>query len=120
MAQASIGIIGVSGYGGGETLRIAAQHPQLEITRVYGHGSVGGTVGDRYPAIHALSPKTARLTIEAFEPENVDVDVLIASLPTGQSRDALAKVPAGVKIVDIGGDHRLHHEDVTGWTFGLA
>ncbi|MEL7237274.1 MAG: N-acetyl-gamma-glutamyl-phosphate reductase, partial [Planctomycetota bacterium] len=41
-------------------------------------------------------------------------------LPTGQSRDALAKVPAGVKVVDIGGDHRLHHEDVTGWTFGLA
>jgi N-acetyl-gamma-glutamyl-phosphate reductase len=42
--------------------------------------------------------------------------VLFASLPTGASREALARVPAATKIVDIGGDHRY----VEGWTYGLA
>jgi N-acetyl-gamma-glutamyl-phosphate reductase len=45
-----------------------------------------------------------------------DLDLLFASLPTGESRDALARVPARVKIIDIGGDHRY----ADGWTYGLA
>lgn len=44
------------------------------------------------------------------------LDVLFASLPTGASGTALARVANGVKIVDIGGDHRY----VQGWTYGLA
>jgi N-acetyl-gamma-glutamyl-phosphate reductase len=42
--------------------------------------------------------------------------VLFASLPTGESKAALAQVPARTKIIDIGGDHRY----VSGWTYGLA
>ncbi len=64
----------------------------------------------------ALTPEVADLQIDAFEPGRCDVDVLIASMPTGMSRDALADVPAEVKVVDIGGDHRF----VDGWTYGLA
>jgi N-acetyl-gamma-glutamyl-phosphate reductase len=44
------------------------------------------------------------------------LDVLFASLPTGESRAGLAAVSAKTKIVDIGGDHRA----VEGWTYGLA
>lgn len=42
--------------------------------------------------------------------------MLFASLPTGASAEALAHVPEGVKIVDIGGDHRY----IEGWAYGLA
>ena len=44
------------------------------------------------------------------------LDLLFASLPTGQSKDALARVRSSVKIVDIGGDHRY----ADGWAYGLA
>ena len=111
-----IGIIGVSGYGGGEALRICAQHTHFEVAAVYGESSAGERVGDRYPAIAALAPSVARLRVEPFDPPSVDVDLLFASMPTGKSQDALAAVPSGVKIVDIGGDHR----HVDGWTYGLA
>ncbi len=111
-----VGIIGVSGYGGGEALRLVAQHPNLDVAAVYGHGSAGKRVGETHPALAALSPKVANLKITSFDPPACDVDVLIASMPTGTSRDALAAVPEGVRIVDIGGDHRF----VDGWTYGLA
>src|SRR6185312_14909162 len=61
--------------------------------------------------------KLANLVIEKWEPPALSgLDVLFASLPTGESKEALAKVPASTKIVDIGGDHRY----VDGWTYGLA
>src|SRR3954463_14334372 len=109
-----VGIVGVSGYGGGEALRICAAHPEFEVAYVAGESSAGQKLGERFPS---LSGKLADLVIARWDPASVaGLDVLFASLPTGESKDALAKVAAGVKIVDIGGDHRF----VDGWTYGLA
>ncbi|HYE20889.1 MAG TPA: N-acetyl-gamma-glutamyl-phosphate reductase [Tepidisphaeraceae bacterium] len=110
-----VGIIGISGYGGGEALRLCASHPHFELIYAAGESSAGQKVSDRFPA---LPPKLAHLVIQKWDPAALpaDLDVLFASLPTGESKEALAKVPARVKIVDIGGDHRY----ADGWTYGLA
>lgn len=109
-----IGIVGVSGYGGGEVLRICANHPSFEVVYVAGESSAGAKLGTRFPA---LPERLAGLTIEKWDPTGLPkLDVLFASLPTGGSREGLARVAAETKIVDIGGDHRF----VEGWTYGLA
>ena len=108
-----VGIVGVSGYGGGEALRLIASHPALELTYVAGEPSAGQRLGERFPG---LSGKLADLIIQKWEPASADVDVLFASLPTGESTEPLARVAAKTRIVDIGGDHRY----VEGWTYGLA
>jgi N-acetyl-gamma-glutamyl-phosphate reductase len=108
-----IGIVGVSGYGGGETLRLCAAHPGFEVVYVAGESSAGQTLGQRFPGIGKL----ADLVIEKFEPNRLpQLDLLFASLPTGQSRQPLAAVSSSTRIVDIGGDHRF----VDGWVYGLA
>ncbi len=109
-----VGIVGVSGYGGGEALRLIAGHPSFELVYVAGESSAGAKLADRYPAI---APKLADLRIQKWNPTDLPkIDVLFASLPTGASREPLAQVNKDVKIVDIGGDHRY----VPGWTYGLA
>jgi N-acetyl-gamma-glutamyl-phosphate reductase len=109
-----VGIVGVSGYGGGEALRLCAAHPQFEIVYVAGESSAGSKLSERFPGI---SSKLADHTIEKWEPGKLPrMDVLFASLPTGQSREALANISGDTCIVDIGGDHRF----VPGWTYGLA
>jgi len=109
-----IGIVGVSGYGGGEALRICASHPSFEIVYVAGESSAGQSLGSRFPS---LSGKTAELVIQKWDPATLPaLDVLFASLPTGESKAALAAVPAATRIIDIGGDHRF----VEGWQYGLA
>src|SRR3954470_23100043 len=109
-----VGIVGISGYGGGEALRLCATHPTFELVYAAGESSAGQKLVDRFPGV---SPKLANLVIEKWDPAALpDLDVLFASLPTGESKDALARVPAKTKIVDIGGDHRF----VDGWTYGLA
>ncbi|MGD0138124.1 MAG: N-acetyl-gamma-glutamyl-phosphate reductase [Tepidisphaeraceae bacterium] len=109
-----VGIAGISGYGGGELLRLCAGHPAFEIVYAAGETSAGQKLVERFPGI---SPKLADQVIRKWEPASLPkLDLLFASLPTGQSKAALAAVPPGVRIVDVGGDHRY----VDGWTYGLA
>ena len=112
--MARIGIVGVSGYGGGELLRLLASHPTFELAYVAGESSAGQTLAQRFPWL--AGRREGALVIEAFEPARVDVDLLFVSLPTGKSREPLARVPKPVKIVDVGGDHRFLEE----WTYGLT
>ena len=108
-----IGIVGVSGYGGGEVLRLAASHPNFDLVYVAGEGSAGQRLIERFPGIGTLG----NLTIQKWDPANLPpLDLLFASLPSGESKEALARVYPQTKIVDIGGDHRF----VDGWTYGLA
>lgn len=109
-----VGILGISGFGGGEALRLIAGHPAFELAYAAGDGSAGSRLVDRFPGVPS---GLADLVIEKWDPATLpQLDVLFASLPTGTSAAALARVPADVKIVDIGGDHRY----VEGWTYGLA
>lgn len=108
------GIVGISGFGGGEAMRLIAAHPHFRLVYAAGEGSAGSRLGDRFPGAPA---SMADIVIEKWDPDTLPgLDVLFASLPTGTSAAALARVPAGVKIVDIGGDHRY----AEGWAYGLA
>jgi N-acetyl-gamma-glutamyl-phosphate reductase len=110
-----IGIVGVSGYGGSELLRLCAGHPSFEIAYVGGESTAGQALAQRFPALggHAAG----KLVIQPFAPEKITgIDLLFVSLPTGKSREPLSRVARSVKVVDVGGDHRF----VAGWTYGLT
>jgi len=110
-----IGIVGVSGYGGSELLRLVAGHPAFELAYVGGESTAGQSLAQRFPAL--AGHPAGKLTIESFAPERIaGIDLLFASLPTGKSREPLARVSKDIRIVDVGGDHRF----VEGWTYGLT
>jgi N-acetyl-gamma-glutamyl-phosphate reductase len=108
-----VGIVGVSGYCGGEALRLCATHPTFQLVYVAGESSAGAKLIEKFPGIGSLG----ELTIQKWDPTELPkLDLLFASLPSGESKAALARVPAETRIVDIGGDHRF----AEGWTYGLA
>ena len=110
-----IGIVGVSGYGGSELLRLCVAHPAFEIVYAGGGSTAGQALARRFPAL--AGRREGALVIQRFVPEEVgELDLLFASLPTGMSRDLLARLPPSMKIVDVGGDHRF----LDGWTYGLT
>jgi N-acetyl-gamma-glutamyl-phosphate reductase len=108
-----IGIVGVSGYGGGEVLRLCASHPTFEVVYVAGETSAGSKLIEKFPGLGKLG----ELQIQKWNPADLPkLDLLFASLPSGESKEALARVPKETKIVDIGGDHRFAAD----WVYGLA
>jgi N-acetyl-gamma-glutamyl-phosphate reductase len=114
-SEIRVGIVGISGYGGGELLRLCVGHPSFRVSYAAGESTAGQRIAQRFPAL--AGHPTGELEIQAFEPDAVgDVDVLFASLPTGKSREPLARIAKRVRVVDVGGDHRF----VDGWTYGLT
>ena len=90
-------------------------HPAFEVVYASGETTAGQRLDRQFPAL--AGHPTGSIVIQPFAPDELHgVDVLFASLPTGKSREPLARVPRDVKIVDVGGDHRF----VEGWTYGLT
>ncbi|HXG65296.1 MAG TPA: N-acetyl-gamma-glutamyl-phosphate reductase [Blastocatellia bacterium] len=99
------GIIGGSGYGGSELLRILLFHPEVEIELV----TANEHAGKRVDAVH---PNLAKLTDLKFaatpDPRELSgLDCLFLALPHGQAMAIAPALPAGVKVIDLSGDFRL-------------
>ncbi len=95
-------------------MRLCALHPAVQVVYAAGETSAGQRLGSRYPG---LGGALADLTIQAFDPRNLpDLDLLVLSLPTGDSEKAVKDLPQDLKVIDVGGDHRF----VDGWTYGLT
>jgi N-acetyl-gamma-glutamyl-phosphate reductase len=111
----NVGIVGISGYGGAELLRLCTGHPTFRVSYASGDSTAGQTLRSRFPAL--AGHPTGDLVIQPFAPERVSgLDVLFASLPTGKSQEPLARIDPKLRIVDVGGDHRF----VSGWVYGLT
>jgi len=111
----NVGIAGISGYGGAELLRLCAGHPSFKVTAAFGDSTAGQSLRSRFPALAGLPE--GEIVIQSFDPSKASgLDVLFASLPTGKSKEPLAKIDPKVKVVDVGGDHRF----VDGWVYGLT
>ena len=120
-----VAVAGASGYAGGELLRLIAGHPELDLVAATAHTQAGTPVAAVHPQLAGLD-----LVLGATDPETLaDADLVFLALPHGQSAALAARLPAGVKIVDLGADFRLHDADAWGryyggthagtWTYGL-
>jgi len=121
-----IAVAGATGYAGGELLRLLAGHPDVELTAVTGHSSVGERVGDVHPNLRSI----ADLTIAPTEPASLaGADLVFLAMPHGESGALAARLSDDVKVVDLGADHRLLDADAWAryyggayagaWTYGL-
>ncbi len=103
-------VIGASGYAGGELLRLLATHPVFEVTVVSAHSNAGEQVTSVHPQLQSYA---GRVFVTAESIDFTRIDLVFLALPHGESASLIAKIPAHVKIVDLGADYRL--EDPAQW-----
>lgn len=108
------GILGATGYGAGELLRLLCQHPNVEIASLVSSSSPGTPITQAHPHLAGLC---SALSCDADLPstvfESAEHGVIFCALPHGTSgaqalsllRDARF---SKVKIIDLSGDLRLH------------
>jgi len=51
-----VGIVGISGFGDGEAMRLVARHPSLDLVYAAGEGSAGSRLLDRFPGVRTSWP----------------------------------------------------------------
>ena len=122
-----IGVIGVSGYAGGELLRLLAIHPHFEVSAITAHSNAGEQVTSVHPQLRSYAGKK----FSSFTPSDFSAcDLIFLALPHGESAKVIAQLPSSAKIVDLGADYRLESADAWAhyyggehagtWTYGLA
>ena len=108
-ARPRVTIIGGTGYGGAELIRLLRWHPGVELVRVTSIDQVG----EPLEAVHRNLPKTGLVfeNIPAAEAAK-DVDVVFLALPHKVSATMGAEL-AGVeaRVIDLSGDFRLRSKD---------
>lgn len=96
-------IVGGSGYGGGELLRLLLNHARVEIKQATSRSHLGEYVYQVHPNLRK------RTTLKFTDPARLEpVDVLFLAQPHGQAQHNIEQY-AGLagKIIDLSADFRL-------------
>ncbi|MGF1523117.1 MAG: N-acetyl-gamma-glutamyl-phosphate reductase [Leptolyngbyaceae cyanobacterium] len=101
-----VGIVGASGYGGIQLVRLLSEHPRTEITYLGGNSSAGKAYTDIYPHLQGNIP----LAVEAVDAQAIGArcDTVFLSLPNGIAYDLTPKLLAAeCKVIDLSADYRF-------------
>ncbi len=117
--RARVSIVGGSGYGGGELLRLLLGHPQVEIAQVTSESHTGEFAHSLHPNLRhpgkrgstsspsgsSCSQPIRFTSISELQP----CDVLFLALPHGEAQQRIDRF-AGLaeRIVDLSADFRIH------------
>ena len=110
MAGKRVAVIGASGYGGLQTLRLLQDHPEFVVTFLGGERSSG----KRWSELVPFLPLPHDLVVQSPDPAAIAAaaDLAVLSLPNGlaaQLAPALLELGADVNCVDHDGNTPLHH-----------
>ena len=99
-------VVGATGYGGVELVRILLRHPHASLTAVVSSSSVGVSLTEVFPHLTEL----AELVLEEIDPAQIaeKADVVFTATPHGVSSALVPQLlAAGLKVIDLSGDLRL-------------
>ena len=137
MKKTQVGILGASGYTGGELVRLLAGHPNVEIVLLSAERHAGEPLGSVFPHLGGLGLPDL-VSIEDVAWQGLDVDVVFCALPHGTAqeivagllhatgdelpvdrrRDLVARLEREVKVIDLSADFRLTDTDTYAEWYG--
>src|SRR5574340_373154 len=101
----NIAIIGATGYGGVELIRILSHHPQVRLAYLHSESHAGERVCDIYPHLAGLETKLRGLDPAAIAAE---CEFALLAVPAGKSLELTPKLlEAGVRVIDVSPNFRL-------------
>jgi len=103
-----VGVIGASGYVGGEMLRLLVSHPKVEIAMVTSRQYVGEYVSRIQPSLKGFIDSTfSELDYDKLSDK---CDIVFTAVPHGTATEIVkALYDRGMKVIDLSADYRLHN-----------
>jgi N-acetyl-gamma-glutamyl-phosphate reductase len=121
-----IGLVGGSGYAGGELLRLLALHPHFIVEAISAHSNAGEEITSIHPQLRSYAGrKFTAFSVADFQ----ECALIFLALPHGESAKIIAQLPETIKIIDLGADFRLKSKEswdkyyggtyAGSWTYGM-
>jgi len=100
-----VGIIGASGYTGGELLRFLKNHPDTELVAATSRQYDGQPIYKVHPNLRDLEMK-----FENLKPDEMDADLVFTATPHGASMKIVPELLENdMRVVDLSGDYRFEN-----------
>ncbi|MFO7796872.1 MAG: N-acetyl-gamma-glutamyl-phosphate reductase [Promethearchaeati archaeon] len=107
----NVGVVGASGFAGGETVRILSNHPNVNLNYITSRRLIG-----KY--FHSVYPNLRNIVNYKFEKFNIKIaqekcDIIFLATPHGISQDLVPSLlEVGLKVIDLSADFRLKNLDI--------
>ncbi len=101
-----VSVIGASGYGGAEAVRLLVTHPEVRLAHVTADTQRDQPLAALYPNLRGF----VDLVTEPLDPVAIgkDSDLVIVSLPSGKSMEVVPELlERGARVIDVAADFRL-------------
>ncbi|EAD5841808.1 TPA: N-acetyl-gamma-glutamyl-phosphate reductase [Listeria innocua] len=101
-----VSIIGATGYGGLELIRMLHQHSSVDIATLHSFSTQSETLANFYPHLKGLESSP----LEKINPAEIieKSETVFIATPSGIAKDvALPYIDAGLNVIDLSGDFRL-------------
>ena len=107
--KAKIGVLGASGYTGGELVRMLLRHPRAEIALLTAERSAGKAMREVFPQFSPYELPTL-VAIDGLDWGKAALDVAFCALPHATTQKVIKQLLAqspSTKVVDLSADFRL-------------
>ena len=112
-----VGIVGASGYVGGEVLRLLISHPQVEVSMVTSRQYVGEYIHRTHPSLKGFTDLT--YSELDYDKMSDSCDLVFTAVPHGTATEIVKSLyDRGMKIIDLSADYRLHNSEDYGKWYG--
>jgi N-acetyl-gamma-glutamyl-phosphate reductase len=104
-------IVGATGYGGAELIRLLQAHPFVRVTSVVSTSNAGVPLTDGFPHLNTI-------VVDMLDELDVELiagkaDLVFLATPAGVSSTLSPKLlAAGLKVIDLSGDFRLKSPEI--------
>lgn len=109
---ACVAILGATGYGAGELLRLLAGHPRARVVSLVGRSHVGEPIDAVHPHLRGFYDLRISPEPDLTALRDAPAAVVFSALPSGVSGRAVAELleragDARLRVIDLSGDLRL-------------
>ena len=114
-----IGVLGASGYTGSDLVRLAARHPNIQVSVLTANAHAGKPMAEVFPNLgHTVLPDLIKID----EADWGQMDAVFCGLPHGTTQDitkSLADSHPAIKIIDMSADFRFRNTATYGEWYGI-
>ncbi len=101
----NVSVIGASGYGGGEVVRLLLGHPEVRLRHLVAETRAGEPFAEVFPNVRGfIDGRTEPLDQAAVA---TDSDVVFLALPNGVAMSLVPQLGDRVRVIDLAADFRF-------------